>query len=337
MFSLFHKKKKVFIWTPIVLFVLCIVGLVCWSLYNTPRKNDDMQFGVTFSLIYARDYLELDWKQLYEEMLTDLQVKKIRLPIYWSEVEQSPGVFTFDDYDYMLQRANDVGAEVIAVVGRRQPRWPECHIPEWAFGTSESVQQANALAAVEATVEHFKDAPAITVWQVENEPLLKVFGDCPPPDLGFLEQAVDVVKRVDPSRPVMITESGELSTWLRTVPYADWIGVSMYRITWNQNFGYWYYPLSPRFYKNKVKLVDPLVDKVIISELQAEPWFRTFIYTVPLEEQEKSMNLDIFKQNIDFARRTGFDEAYLWGVEWWYWLKTKHNQPNIWNESKTLF
>ncbi len=337
MFLLFHQKKKLFIWTPIVLFVLVVIGIVSWSLYNTPRPNDDMEFGVTFSVIYARDQLNLDWKEVYDAILDDLGVRKIRIPIYWSEIEPQPGVYDFSDFDYIMKRAEEVGAEVIAVVGRRQPRWPECHTPVWAQGNSESVQQENIKASIEATVLHFKNSSAIKVWQVDNEPLLKVFGDCPPPDLEFLQEEVSLVRQLDPTRPIMITESGELSTWLRTTVYTDWVGVSMYRITWNQNFGYWYYPLSPRFYKNKAKILQPFVDKIIISELQAEPWFRTFIYTVPLEEQEKSMNLDLFEQNIDFAKRTGFNETYLWGVEWWYWLKAEHDKPEIWNKSKTLF
>jgi len=49
------------------------------------------------------------------------------------------------------------------------------------------------------------------------------------------------------------------------------------------------------------------------------------------------MNLERFKQNIEFAKRTGLDKFYLWGAEWWYWLKEKQNQPEIWNEAKLLF
>ena len=49
------------------------------------------------------------------------------------------------------------------------------------------------------------------------------------------------------------------------------------------------------------------------------------------------MNLEQFRKNIEFAQRTGLDTFYLWGGEWWYWLKEKQNQPEIWEEAKTLF
>ena len=49
------------------------------------------------------------------------------------------------------------------------------------------------------------------------------------------------------------------------------------------------------------------------------------------------MNLKQFKKNIEFAKNTGLKEHYLWGAEWWHWLKTKQNNDNIWNEAKSLF
>ena len=72
-------------------------------------------------------------------------------------------------------------------------------------------------------------------------------------------------------------------------------------------------------------------------ELQAEPWASKPFYTVSLETQAKTMNPEIFKQNIEYAKNTGLDKFYLWGVEWWYWMKEKQNQPQIWNEAKNLF
>ena len=49
------------------------------------------------------------------------------------------------------------------------------------------------------------------------------------------------------------------------------------------------------------------------------------------------MNLQQFKDNVEYAKETGFDTFYLWGSEWWYWMKTVNDQPEIWNEAKKLF
>jgi len=84
--------------------------------------------------------------------------------------------------------------------------------------------------------------------------------------------------------------------------------------------------------------VEKLFNKsVICVELQAEPWGSKLLQDVSLEEQQKTMDLRKFKENVDFARNTGLSEFYLWGAEWWYWLKEKKNMPEIWEEAKKLF
>ncbi|GAI35277.1 unnamed protein product, partial [marine sediment metagenome] len=77
--------------------------------------------------------------------------------------------------------------------------------------------------------------------------------------------------------------------------------------------------------------------EVICVELQAEPWGPKLLYDSPFEEQEKTINLTLFQKNIEFARKTGFKEFYLWGAEWWFWLKEAQNDPRIWDEAKKLW
>ena len=43
-----------------------------------------------------------------------------------------------------------------------------------------------------------------------------------------------------------------------------------------------------------------------------------------------------FVEMMEFSRQTGFEEFYLWGVEWWYWEKETQNNPRIWNKAKEL-
>ena len=89
---------------------------------------------------------------------------------------------------------------------------------------------------------------------------------------------------------------------------------------------------------DSVRIVKTLFGKkVICGELQAEPLGPVLFHQLPLEKHWETMNLDQFKKNINFAKKTGFDEFYLWGAEWWYWLKVKHNMPEIWQEAKSLF
>jgi hypothetical protein len=101
---------------------------------------------------------------------------------------------------------------------------------------------------------------------------------------------------------------------------------------------YFTYPFPSVFYHRKAEIVKNLFDKkVICVEMQAEPWGPKLLYDSPLEEQERTMDLNQFKYNIEFAKNTGLDEFYLWGAEWWYWMKEKQNNSEIWQEAKKMF
>jgi hypothetical protein len=48
------------------------------------------------------------------------------------------------------------------------------------------------------------------------------------------------------------------------------------------------------------------------------------------------MNIKQFHGNIGYARQVGFSPVYLWGAEWWYWMKIKHNDNSFWQAAKLL-
>jgi len=49
------------------------------------------------------------------------------------------------------------------------------------------------------------------------------------------------------------------------------------------------------------------------------------------------VDLDFFKNTVDYAKAANFGEYYLWGAEWWFWLKVKHNMPEFWDFAKIIF
>ncbi|GAG64581.1 unnamed protein product, partial [marine sediment metagenome] len=116
-------------------------------------------------------------------------------------------------------------------------------------------------------------------------------------------------------------------------------GITMYRRVWSKEFKiYLTHIFPPTFYYRKALIINKIFGKeVICIELQAEPWGPKLSYDISLEEQEKSMDFNRFQKNINFAKKTGLKEFYLWGAEWWYWMKTKQNKLEIWEEAKKLF
>ena len=179
----------------------------------------------------------------------------------------------------------------------------------------------------------------VWAWQVENEPFFP-FGECPWVDRNFLRQEINLVKSLDiQNRPIIVTESGEFPFWISAARYGDIVGVTMYKKVWFRELKrYVTYPFPAVFYHRKAEIIRKIFGKEVIGvELQAEPWCSALLYDCSLEEQAKTMNLGQFKYNIEFAKNTGLSQHYLWGVEWWYWLKEKQNDPQIWNEARKLF
>lgn len=332
---MFKKILKTFIVTFALATTLVIILLV-YS--NLPVKDVDekRRLGVTFSLRYAMD-IGLDWKEAYLATLDDLGVKRIRIPVYWDLVEKEEGKLDFSDVEWQLVEAQKRDVEVILVLGQKVPRWPECFIPNWAL-ENDKKRKDSLLNFVGMAVKHFKDYPAVKYWQIENEPFLK-FGICPDIDYDLVDREIEIVKKLDNSRKIIVTDSGELSFWISAAKRSDVFGTTMYREVVNHRLGAWKYPIGPNFFKLKKILIRAFANKddAIVIELQGEPWLSGWTTGFPLDEQLKSMNSEKLKDNIQFAKNAGFSEIYFWGVEWWYWTKVNQNYPLVWETAKEIF
>jgi len=326
----------------VTIIIIILVAIFCYFFVGKAPAPEKITWGVDFSQMQAQS-LGLDWEQVYLAIINDLGVKNIKIHTQWDWVEGEKGEYYFTDIDWQLAQAKSKGVKVIYVVGMKSGRWPECHIPGWAMKLPEQQQKDATLAYIKEVVQRYKGDDTIAYWQVENEPLFR-FGQCPSwyyKNDSFLSQEVALVKSVDPSRKVIISDSGEDSSWFGAAKVGDIVGTTMYREAWvhiTNKFGFVFnYLFSPVYYSRKALLINKIFGKdVFCIELQAEPWTSKPFNDVPVAEQSKTMNPKIFAQNIEFAKESGLDKFYFWGVEWWYWMKTTQNQPQIWNDAKIL-
>jgi hypothetical protein len=58
------------------------------------------------------------------------------------------------------------------------------------------------------------------------------------------------------------------------------------------------------------------------------------VQNITASKAAKSFTVRQFTTNAEIARRTGFQQAYFWGVEWWYWLKVK-GDSSIWDVARS--
>ncbi len=314
-----------------ILGILFILSVICMAIFYLRHKDEGEIIGVSFSQVQA-DRFGIDWRDAYLATMDELGFRHIRIATYWDRIEKSPGNYDFSELDFMVREAEKRDTKLKVVVGQKVIRWPECFYPKWLDKNNSELVANKTNALITETVNRYKDSPAVESWQVENEFLLKTFGECPKQNLTnqALAREISTVRALDPSRPIELTQSNQ-NGFPFIGPNTETFGFSMYRVVHNNVFGYYVYPQTGIYNWWKAALIEAYRGtRVTIHELQGEAWGSKGNEDLSWEEAQRSMNPNQLRDNLAYARETQINTMYLWGVEWWYWLKEKQNQPAMW-------
>ncbi len=334
-------KKKIL--TMIGVIVVALVAVGFWLYRNNGPKipGSDMKYGVSFGITRSND-MKINWKDAYGAVLNDLKPKRLRLIADWPLMETKEGAYDFKDMDYQMQQAASHHVQVVLAVGRRVPGYPECHDPAWLAQYPISKQEELDNRFVTAVVSRYKSNPALNLWQVENEPYFNVFTRfrnlCPVLDTAAFAKEIALVRDLDPAHKIIITDAGEVGTWYGAYRSGDVFGTSTYLYVWNGVLGFIHYPLGPWYFRIKLGLMKLLFgDKpAVVIELQSEPWTPRPLVEVPIDEQLTHFDMAKMNELIGYPYQSGFDTAYLWGAEWWYWMKL-NDHPEFWQRAQQVF
>lgn len=320
----------------VLLFTASMYGVAEWYIHK--HNSEPLTLGTSFIPAYAKSF-GLDPQETLNAILGDLEMKQVRLVSYWEDIEPQPGHYDFSTLDWEFALADRYDARVSLAIGLRQPRWPECHQPAWVTAESKSQWQPQLNSFMKAVINRYKNNPALTDYELENEFFLKVFGECTDFDRNRLVAEYKMVKHEDPTHPVIVSRSDNWVGIPVGQPTPDQFAISIYKRVWDATITHRYfeYPLPPWFYAALAGSEELLSGKdMIVHELQAEPWAPNGLEITQLSTKEmaKSMNADMLKKRIKYGEDTGMRTIDLWGAEWWYWMKTKQSDPTDWNVVK---
>ena len=333
------RRLAISLITVVFLAVGSMYGIAQWYIHTEASKP--LQMGVSFIPDYAQS-LGVNPQQTMDALL-GIGVRQLRLVSYWSDMEPSPGQYDFSQLDWEFQKADAAHAKIILTLGLRQPRWPECHAPSWVNTAAPLSQwQPQLEAFMQAVVQRYQHNPALQSYQLENEYFLQGFGTCQNDSRSRLISEYNLVKRLDPARPIIVGRSNNAIGFPTGQPRPDEFGISVYQRVWDAAvthrylqypFPAWYYAFLAGFQKIF------LHRDMIIPELQAEAWPPNGqgITGISLAEQNKSINAARLRQTFQFGKATGMRQIYLWGAEYWYYRAQVLHDPSLWNVAKQEF
>jgi hypothetical protein len=330
-------KTLVILASVVAILVSGAFGIAEW--YTLRNKDKPLTFGATFVPNYAR-YFELDPKETLQAMIDDLGIRRFRLVSYWKIHEPQPDQYDFSELDWQFDMIEAAGGEVSLAIGLRQPRWPECHGPEWAMAKSVPEWTEDLKDYMGEVIDRYKDRPSLVEYQLENEYFLSVFGICPDFSRERLIEEAQFVKERDPDTTLVISRSNNALGFPIGEPQPDKFALTVYKRVWDKTLTnrYFEYPFPAWFYGFLAGGGEILTGKdLFVHELQTEAWLPEgmSMKTAPIDELYKSLSPKRLERRMEYGVNTGMRTIDLWGVEWWYHMKTKRGAPEIWQTAKT--
>lgn len=312
-------------------------GIAQW--YINKQASKELVIGATFVPNYAR-YFEVDPQETLSAMINDLGIRRFRLVTYWKNFEPEEDSYDFSELDWQFDMIEQAGGTISLSLGLRQPRWPECHGPEWAMAKSIPEWTEDLKEFMGIVIDRYKDRSVLVEYQLENEYFLSVFGECPDHSRERLVDEFNYVKAKDPSRPLIVSRSNNATpSWPLGEPRADIVAASIYKRVWDKTVTrrYFEYPYPAWFYGFLAGATMLTTDRdTIIHELQTEAWLppEYEMKTAPIEELYKTFSPEELPRRLQYGVDTGIRTIDIWGVEWWYQMKTLRDAPELWDSAK---
>ncbi|MGH7611829.1 MAG: beta-galactosidase [Candidatus Dormibacteria bacterium] len=179
------------------------------------RPRQGCQIGLSYRPRQA-EALGLDPEQVLSRLVA-LPIDLVRVGAYWSRLEPRPGAFETLEVDRVLDALEAHGKSVVLAVGAVKTfGYPEYFVPNHRQlrplpeGSLVSASSHPGLAAaargvVARIVERYRERRCIVAWQVEHEAVDPLGMEHSwRLDGSFVAAEVEVVRELDPDRPILM-------------------------------------------------------------------------------------------------------------------------------------
>ena len=344
-------------YAPLAALLVALHLLIQYQWYETAPLGSP-EFGASFSCKRAQHFGQ-DCRAALTAVLDDLGVRSLRLSVYWSDVEQSPGEYDWSSIDWQLDEIHARRARAVVSIGMKAQRYPEFWLPTWlrltanippdAFPEDHPLVQQHIFPYLDAAARHLSVHPAVEALQVENEPFVHFEGHANGWHLRkeFLAREIETVRAAGGGQHrIVVSHASWLRrdmTWEWILDHADVVSQSVYTKRqrgpwrWLYIFPYRIGPVTPHL-PGQGREAARRGKELWIGELQAEPYEQPSVDVrrEPLHATA-SFSPRWLRDNVHLARRSGATRVYLWGVEWWLYLRDQRGDPRIWEMGKPLF
>lgn len=318
----------------------CMYAISQWYIYK--HADEPLELGATFIPDYAHA-LGVDPEETLDAMINELGIKRVRLVSYWENGEPEPGKYDFSFLDWQFKKAEAAGVKVTLAIGLRQPRWPECHAPDWVKELPQEQWEKSLNNYMTEVVNRYKNKPNLISYQLENEYFMQSFAKCMDHSRERLVREYNLIKKLDPGRPLIVSRSNNAApTWPIGEPRADLVGISVYKRVWDEYVTnrYLEYPIPAWYYGFLAGATELTTGRnTFVHEVQAESWLPVGMQmtTASTEELYKSMDPERLEHRFRYTIDTGMRQHDFWGAEWWYYMKMVRNKPELWETAKQQF
>ncbi len=273
------------------------------------------KFGVSLSHKQCKVF-NISWEACID-LAYDLNLKRIRIPIYWNEIAptiDSKLIFTY--IDKQLAYLSKYDFEICLQFGIKSLWWPEFYLPK--IQKNHIILMKNYVQKyIKNIVKKYDNNTQIYSYQIENEPLDKSGKKQEVVEFSLLKTEIETLRNITDKKLITTSWSKIFHANYKKLMKdlnVDQVGINYY-FDADRFFEKVYNFIHFHKFKYQLStLKDYQKEKLFISELQAMPWTK-------LKIEDPQLEIDFYEKNIKNIINLPLEEFWFWGLEFWQYRK----------------